>query len=52
MDKIKKKRVAEYSAIVIIFALFAIFFIKNIHLRLQMIMIKIKKIKIIMQIFQ
>ena len=32
MDKIKKKRVAEYSAIVIIFALFAILFIKNIHL--------------------
>ena len=32
MDKIKKKRVAEYSAIVIIFALFAIFIIKNIHL--------------------
>lgn len=32
MDKIKKKRVAEYSVIVIVFALFAIFLIKNIHL--------------------
>ena len=32
MDKIKKKRVAEYSVIVIVFALFAIFFIKNIYI--------------------
>ena len=34
MDKIKKKRVAEYSAIVIIFALFAILFINNIELQI------------------